>query len=159
MAMCGARCAGLEPEFVLPARAVTGVGDLLLPYPPQGLDLPTRPRCSCRYRFDVPQILLAIPPVLTERATTNLCFGTRRPPRRGVVAANSLGGIGSKIWLSWSGRRRYSFDFKARPATRSLPPNPSLAMYANGWGCDQFGGAGLGIYPPLRSSLRADPLT
>ena len=30
-------------------------------------------------------------------------------------------------------------------------------MFANGWGCDQFGGAGLGIYPTLRSSLRADP--
>jgi len=25
-----------------------------------------------------------------------------------------------------------------------------------GWGCDQFGGAGLEIYPPLRSTLRAD---
>jgi len=31
-------------------------------------------------------------------------------------------------------------------------------MCPNGWGCDQFGGAGLGIYPPLKSSLRADPL-
>jgi len=28
----------------------------------------------------------------------------------------------------------------------------------NGWGCDQFGGAGLGIYPPLRTFLRADPI-
>jgi hypothetical protein len=30
--------------------------------------------------------------------------------------------------------------------------------FFNGWGCDQFGGAGLGIYPPLRRSLRTDPL-
>jgi len=32
-------------------------------------------------------------------------------------------------------------------------------MHANGWGCGEFGGAGLGIYPPLRTFLRADPLT
>jgi len=31
-------------------------------------------------------------------------------------------------------------------------------MAHNGRGCDQFEGAGLGIYPPLRSFLRADPL-
>jgi hypothetical protein len=30
-------------------------------------------------------------------------------------------------------------------------------IVANGWGCDPFGSAGRGIYPPLRSSLRADP--
>jgi len=32
-------------------------------------------------------------------------------------------------------------------------------MERNGWGCDQFRGAGLGVYPPLRSTLRADPIT
>jgi len=32
------------------------------------------------------------------------------------------------------------------------------SMCANGWGCDQFGRAGQGICPPLRSSLRADPI-
>jgi len=35
----------------------------------------------------------------------------------------------------------------------------SSGLVANGWGCDQFGGAELGIYPPLRSSLRADPIS
>jgi len=31
-------------------------------------------------------------------------------------------------------------------------------IFTNGWGCDQFGSAGLGIYPTLKLSLRADPL-
>jgi hypothetical protein len=30
-------------------------------------------------------------------------------------------------------------------------------MYHNGWGCNQFGSAGLGIYPPLKRLLRANP--
>jgi hypothetical protein len=36
-------------------------------------------------------------------------------------------------------------------------PRISTVLH-NGWGCDQFGGAGLGIYPPLKLFLRADPL-
>jgi len=31
------------------------------------------------------------------------------------------------------------------------------SLVHNGWGCDQFGGAGLGINPPLKLFLRADP--
>jgi len=137
--LCGARWAGLEPEFVFPARAVTGVGGAAGAYPLQGLDLPTRPNRSYSSRFDVPQILLAIPPAVSVRATTHLCFGTRRPPLRGEDCPYGLGGIGSKIWLRSSGRWRYSLHPKARPTTRSLPPTPSLAMYANGRGCEPWG--------------------
>jgi len=32
-----------------------------------------------------------------------------------------------------------------------------VIIAANGWGCDQFGRAGLGIYPTLKSPLRAVP--
>jgi len=51
------------------------------------------------------------------------------------------------IEISKSGQSANDLIFQPRIST----------VLHNGWGCDQFGWAGLGIYPPLRSSLRADP--
>jgi len=138
---CSFPLGGVGTRICPPTRVGAGVGAAAGAYPLQGLDLPTRPNRSCSCRADVPQILLAIPPAVSVRATTNLCFGTRRPPLRGEGCPYGLGGIGSKIWLSSSGRWRYSLHFKARPTLRSWPPMPTLAMYANGWGCGECGRA------------------
>jgi hypothetical protein len=52
-----------------------------------------------------------------------------------------------------------SFRFaEGQSAERLMISRCFVNIAANGWGCDQFGGAGLGIYPTLKSFLRADPI-
>jgi hypothetical protein len=73
--------------------------------------------------------------------------------------ANVLHCVGFERWdaalLILQKRWHFVFHFSVRLLSVVL----SFRVRHNGWGCDQFGGAGLGIYPTLKPFLRADPLT